>query len=223
MIVVVGSRHDTVAAALVSRWPGAALCSAEDLCSPGWRWSMPGATARRWIVAGQPVRDEDVSGVFLRRSAVYAEEMVSLHPADRGFAAAEAHGFLSCVLATSAARVVNPVRDGAFGEEAVRPECWAAAARRLGLPLAPQRVASAPIRRAALRRRDCVECAAGQAFGPADTALRAVAGELSQALGLVWAVIAFDRQRRLLGVSVAAAPGEGAQAALGRALAEGRP
>ena len=73
MIVVVGSRHDPVAADLIALWPQAALCSAEDLVSPGWVWRHGRPASRSWIVDAKPIRDEDVTGVFIRRSSVYAE------------------------------------------------------------------------------------------------------------------------------------------------------
>ena len=133
MIVVVGSRHDAVATDLVRSWPQAALCSAEDLVSPGWVWRHTQHEARTWIVDSKAVRDQDVTGVFIRRSAVYAEELMTDASRHRTFLAAEAQPFSPSSFATTSALVVNPVIDGAFGEEALRPERWTEVASQVGM------------------------------------------------------------------------------------------
>ena len=103
MIVVVGSRHDEVSRNLVDRW-SAALCSAEDLITQGWVWHV-GQGARRWIVDNESVADDSITCVFVRRSAVYADELVGIHPDDRTYLAAETQAFLGFILATTRARV----------------------------------------------------------------------------------------------------------------------
>src|SRR6185295_2809071 len=109
MIVVVGSRHDPVATDLVALWPDAALCSAEDLVHQGWVWRLAQPASRKWIVDSKLVPDGEVSGVFIRRGNVYPEELKATHPEDRDFLASENHAFLTFVLATTSALVVNPV------------------------------------------------------------------------------------------------------------------
>src|SRR5262245_66075685 len=109
MIVVVGSRHDSVATALVEAWPNAALCSAEDLTQLGWVWRPRSSRPSQWVIDSEIVADEDITGVFVRRSTVYPEEFLSTHPEDRSYLAAEAHAFLVFVLASTHAVVANPV------------------------------------------------------------------------------------------------------------------
>jgi len=222
MIVVVGSRHDPVAAELVSCWPNAALCSAEDLLLPGWVWRRSRPASWHWIIDARRVRDRDVSGVFLRRSAVYAQELTGIHPADRVFLAAEAHAFLSSVLAWTHARVVNPVVDGAFGEEALRPERVFDTASRLGIPLAPLRLSSETRRRTQAPTK-AIEVVAGEVFGDAPHRVLERARSLVQTLQLDWAVTLFDGRHRLLALTASRRPGAAAVGALGRMLAAGRP
>ena len=144
MIVVVGSEHDPVARALVSDWHGAALCSAGDMTTAGWSWSPTGTVDSRWVVGGRTVADTDVTGVFLRRAAFYAEEFAGTHPDDRAYVAAEAHAFLADVLASTCAVVCTPVGNGTFGDELLPPSRWMRAARAVGLDVAPVRVRSRP-------------------------------------------------------------------------------
>src|SRR5215212_2593616 len=135
MIVVVGSSHDSVATDLVALWPQAALCSAEDLVSPGWVWRQP--VSKTWIVDRKHISDDQVTGVFVRRASVYAEELLTTHPDDRAYLASEIHAFLVFVLASTSARVFNPINEGAFGEAALRPHHWTQLALQLGIPLRP--------------------------------------------------------------------------------------
>lgn len=221
MIVVVGSRHDSVATYLVASWPRAALCSAEDIVSPGWVWPHSQPASRTWIVNTKQVRDEEITGVFLRRSTVYAEELTTTHPADRAFLASEVHSFLTFVLATTSARVVNPVRAGAFGEEALRPEHWSAVASEVGISVRPLRVTSEPRRRTRYRTYE-VEVVGGEVFGDAPARVLEGARRLAGALGFAWGVLLFDARHRLITVTGARRPSDEAAAVLGRLLKAGR-
>lgn len=221
MIVVVGSRHDPVATGLVARWPPAALCSAEDLVSQGWVWRHDQSGARIWIVDGKPVCDDEISGVFIRRSTVYPEELNTIHPADRAYLASEAHAFLTFVLATTRARVVNPVRDGAFGEEALPPALWISAAAEAGIMTRPVRRTSEP-RRAPKYRSYEIDVVGERAFGEARPKIRAASARLARILGIAWGKLLFDTRDRLVLVSAAGTPSARAAAALGRLL-EGKP
>jgi len=222
MIVVLGSRHDPVAAALVASWPGAALCSAEDLTLPGWVWRSPARGAPRWVVGGSVIDDDEVSGVFVRRSTVYPEELLSTHRDDRAYLAAEAHAFLVFVLATTRARVANPVVDGNLGEESLRAERWGEAAHELGLPVAPLRVASD---RASPRpwRPVVVEAVGDEVFGAASARTRAGVQRLCARLGLTWASFVFDGRQQLRAVTASRPPGRDATRALGQLLARPGP
>ena len=219
MIVVVGSRHDSVATALAATWSDAAVCSAEDLVHPGWVWPL-GRGERRWVVDGAPVKDQEISGVFVRRSSVYADELAGIHPADRAFLASETQSLLTVVLATTRAIVVNPVADGAFGEATLRAERIAAVAAAAGIPLSPLRV-STEVRRRTRRHAHAVELVDGAVVGEPAPAIAAAAQSIARALALRWCVVAFDSRERLITVTSAPPPSETARAALGRLLSKG--
>lgn len=220
MIVVVGSRHDPVAAALVAGWRGAALSSAEDLVRPGWVWPADASATRTWVVEGNRVPDAEVTGVFLRRSAVYPEELTTTHPDDRRYLAAETHAFLGFVLATTSARVLNPVVDGAFGEEALRPERWMAAAAAAGFAVRPVHVRSEGRARRGPRSAWLVEVVGREIFGEGPPATRDRAGRLAETLGLGWGAFAFDGRDRLFAVTGSPGPSPAATEALGRLLGD---
>lgn len=218
MIVVVGSRHDSVAAALVDAWPHAALCSAEDLTQPGWAWRPDSALSPRWVVNSEVVADENITGVFVRRSTVYPEEFLSTHPDDRSYLAAEAHAFLVFVLAATRAVVANPVANGALGDEAIRPERWISAAGEAGLSVVPLRLTSSRLRPRRLHPI-VVEVVGDDAFGDAPARSKVAAVRLAHQLELLWATVVFDGRHRLLTITSDRAPGGEAVAALGRLLA----
>lgn len=216
MIVIVGSRHDAIAAALAEAW-GARVCTAEDLLAPGWSWEVPGGR-RTWIVGGAAVDDRDVTGVFVRRSTVHPQELPRVPPADRGYLAAELHGFLSLVLGTTAARVCNPVVDGAFGEEALRAARWLAAARACGIAVHPVRLRSDAEPRT-LPEAFTVEVVGDDCHGGGAAARdRSAALALASRLGLVWGSVAFDGRHRLLTVTARLPPSSSATRALGALL-----
>ena len=217
MIVVVGSSHDSVATDLVALWPQAALCSAEDLVSPGWVWRQGHPASRTWIVDKKKISDDQVTGVFVRRASVYAEELMTTHPDDRAYLASEIHAFLVFVLAGTSARVVNPINEGAFGEAALRPHRWIQLASQLGIPLRPLRVTSES-RRAIRYRTFNVEVVGDEVFGDAPARLHESARCLAQALEIDWGVFVFDGRKRLVTVTTARRPSDAAAVALGRLL-----
>lgn len=74
--------------------------------------------------------------------------------------------FLKFVLATTAARVINPVSDAGFGEEALRPHRWTAFASEVGVSIRPLRVSTEPVRRKRYRTSE-VEVVGQDVFGDA--------------------------------------------------------
>ena len=217
MIVVVGSRHDSVATDLVALWPNAALCSAEDLVHAGWVWHQAQPASRIWVVDSRPVSDDDVTGVFIRRATVYPQELRTIHPDDRNFLASECHAFLTFVLATTSARVVNPVNEGTFGEHALRPYRWTTAASKLGISVRPLRVTS-EARRPVRYRTFQVEVAGDEVIGDAPSRTLYATRVMAEALGINWGVFVFDARHRLVTVTTARRPSDAAAAALGRLL-----
>jgi len=220
VIVVVGSRHDPVAVELARRWPGAALCGAEDLMAPGWSWSADGE--RTWVVGGSTVADREVTGVFVRRTAVLPEELRTTHPEDRAYLAAEAQAMLVFVLATTGATVVNPVEGGLLGLDAFRPERWMPIATALGVPVTPLRLTSAaceqePPGPPSAAARETVEVVDGAACDGSPSA--GAAETVATALGLRWAVAVFDGEGGLAAMTAAPRPSPAAAARLGELLA----
>ena len=212
LIIVVGSRHDPVAVSLAASWPNAALLSAEDLTSEGWTWTGDGG-AQRWVVAGRTLDDSSVSGVFVRRSAVLPAELTHVHPDDRAYLAAETQAFLIAMLGSTAATVVNPVGDGAMGDELIRPEQWMVAAAAVGLSVRPL-----TLTRRALRSHEgnvhTVEVVGARAFGDTPDSLRRSAVELVGSLSLAWALCVFDSQGCFIALTTAATPSAAASEAL---------
>ena len=219
MIIVVGSRHDRDARDLVTCWPEARLLSAEDLTSAGWEWAV-GDGPRIWVVDGEQIDDPHVSGVFVRRSTVHPEELVHLHRDDRSYLAAECHAFLIAVLGTTRAKVVNPVGEGAMGDEALRPERWMPAAVDVGLT--PRSIAmSDATHPVPPTPAHIVEVAGDQPFGSGPGEIRTGSVELIATLDMTWGCCAFDEQRQLIGVTTSFPPSPDARAELGRLLAGG--
>jgi hypothetical protein len=173
----------------------------------------------RWVVAGRVIADDAVSGVFVRRSTVYPEELLSTHADDRAYLASEAHAFLVFVLATTRALVANPVVDGSLGEESLRAERWIEAADEIGLAVAPLRMASDRVSTRSWRPM-VVEAVGDEVFGAAPARTLAAAGCLRARLGLVWATFVFDGRQRLRSVTASRPPGPDATRALGRLLAQ---
>ena len=173
----------------------------------------------RWVVDGEVVGDDEISGVFVRRSAVYPEEFLSTHPDDRSYLAAEAHAFLVFVLAETRATVANPVADGALGDEAIRPERWISAAGDAGLSVAPLRLTESPPRRTPASTRLSSRWSATRPSGMGRHGRRLAALRIAHELDLLWATVVFDGRHRLLTVTSARPPGDDAVDALGRLLA----
>lgn len=223
MIVVLASRHDQVATDLVARWPSAALCSADDLTRRGWRWpAAANGNPATWVIGGEVVTDECITGVFVRRSTVYAEELTLTHPDDRAYLAAETQAFLAYVLSRTTARVVNPVDDGGtYGEAVLRPERWMQAAVDSGVAVAPVRVRSAGRQHVPVRTTS-FEVVNEQVIGNADSPLAADALEVCRGLSLCWAVVCFDKRGRLSALTTTPAPSPAAAAALARILTRRR-
>jgi len=218
MIVVLGSRHDPIASSLVDEWSDASLCSAEDITTAGWAWSPTGAVDPVWVVDGSTVADRDVDGVFLCRRAFYAEEFPTTNPDDRAYLAAESHAFMADVLTSTGAAVVQPVGDGTFGDELLRPDRWIAVAHSIGLPVAPMRLGSRvePYDASSLRPVEVVgdEVVENVVLGevPAETRARLV--DLASGLGVGWLTVALDESDRVHSLTSSAAPSHEARVAL---------
>lgn len=138
MIVVLASRLDPEAHALVAAWSaaGAVLLSAEDLCSPGWVFDPGDPLTGITVVAGQTVPVTALRAVLTRRPAVLAEELGLIAADDRAYVAAELNGFLVAWLSALPCRVVNRPTPRSLCGPAWSRVPWQAAAARAGLPWA---------------------------------------------------------------------------------------
>ena len=202
---------------MVEALPAAALCSAEDLTRPGWVWPLASPESPRWVVDGRPVPDEDVTGVFLRRTYVYPEEFITTHPDDREYLAAEATAFLIFVLSRTRATVVNAVADGALADDRLRPEQWMYAATDLGMAILPLRLKPEPSA-PRVTKPTTIEVVGGKTFGVAPVSRRRAAARLADVLGLLYAAFLFDGRGRLVTVSSMKPPCQAALGALSQLL-----
>ena len=132
----------------------------------------------------------------------------------------EAHAMLVYVLHRTGATVVNPVTDGgAFGEAALRPEHWmavaASARRRRGATGAAQHAG----RPRPATRDDTRRGRRHQHVGDVAATLVDAAVAVCAALGLEWAVLAFDDADRLTAITTRSRPSAAATARLAQLLA----
>jgi hypothetical protein len=146
MIAVLAGRYDAAAHRWASRWAsrGVALLTPEDLSQAGWRHSLDAPADGVAIVSGQPVCVAEISGVLVRLPCVYEQELTYIAPADRGYVAAEMTAFLLSWLTALPCPVLNRPTPTCLAGPFWRPEQWAYAAARAGIPVAPVRCRVAP-------------------------------------------------------------------------------
>jgi hypothetical protein len=135
MLVVLGSRLDPSARALVAHWSSAdaALLSAEDLCRPGWVHRPMAPLCGTAVVDGRRVPVGHIDAVLVRRPAVLAEELTSIHEDDRDYVAAEINAFLVAWLSGLDCAVVNRPSPRSLDGPGWSVHHWRAAAMRVGL------------------------------------------------------------------------------------------
>jgi hypothetical protein len=188
VIVVVASRFDTEAAGLVARWEpqGAALLSADDLSTEGWRWRLDRIPGSRAVVAGRRVFTRDIRGVLTRRPAVVAEELEQIRPADRTYVAAEMTAFLLAWLHGLECPVLNPPSAGNLAGPAWGQADWMRLATRLDIPVEPMtlRVPALKERSATGPESIMVTVIGQRCFGSDDPRLRRRARSLAKAAGV---------------------------------------
>jgi hypothetical protein len=183
------------------------------LTRPGWAWALKPSSVGRWVIEGETVDDPAVTGVLVRRSCVFPEELLTTHLDDREYLAAEATAFLTFVLAQTGARVVNPVNGGAMGEETIRIENWIPLARHLNLETAPLRMTPGLQHRAPDSAR-VVEVVGSETFGDAPPQLGDRLAALAKQLGLFFAKFVLDGNDHLIALSAAGHPSAAALPAL---------
>lgn len=163
MLVVVASRHDKAAKALVEGWAvhGASLLTSEDLSVAGWRhylscsdveWESLVTTGVRHqprqatldlhstaVVGGQRIAIEQITGVLTRLPCIFEPELLHIVPEDRAYVAAEMNAFLISWLSRLKCPVLNRPTPNYLLGPAWRPEQWIYAAAQIGIPVRPRK------------------------------------------------------------------------------------
>ena len=141
MIVVLASRYDELAQALVARWQPyhAALLTCDDLSVCGWRDFLGHSKTSTAVVGGREIAAEEISGVLTRVPSIFEQELLHILPADRAYVAAEMTAFLTSWLSRLTCPVLNRPTPTSLSGPYWRPEQWTAVATRLGIPVRPVR------------------------------------------------------------------------------------
>jgi hypothetical protein len=153
MLVVLASRHDAGARALVEEWASsdARLLTCEDLTTAGWFCHLADPSGDIAVIGGQRVPVECISAVLIRLGWVGEAELPHIDAPDRTYVAAELAAFLTFWLSELKSPVLNRPTAGSLNGPAWRPEQWNDAARRVGMTVAsePRRfvLGSAPQKR----------------------------------------------------------------------------
>lgn len=152
MLVVVASRHDKAAQALVANWSadGAMLLTPEDLSVVGWRHYVRGvdeageaentisSSSSSWaVVSGVSIALDQITGVLTRLPSIFEQELLHIIPEDRAYVAAEMNAFLISWLSSLKCPVLNRPTPTYLLGPAWRPEQWVYAAAQLGIPVRP--------------------------------------------------------------------------------------
>ncbi|MEH2071317.1 MAG: hypothetical protein V7K47_24700 [Nostoc sp.] len=155
MLVVVASRHDKAAQALVANWSayGASLLTPEDLSVVGWRHYVRGegdggdegenttssSSSSSAVVGGVMIALEQITGVLTRLPSIFEQELLHIIPEDRVYVAAEMNAFLISWLSSLKCPVLNRPTPTYLLGPAWRPEQWVYAAAQLGIRVRPVR------------------------------------------------------------------------------------
>ncbi|MEH1940126.1 MAG: hypothetical protein V7L01_07915 [Nostoc sp.] len=162
MLVVVASRHDKAAQALVANWAvyGASLLTPEDLSMIGWRHYLSSSDrgggeaggaggvggVGEAVVGGRVMSTtgcanalDRITGVLTRLPSIFEQELWHIVPEDRGYVATEMNAFLIAWLSSLKCPVLNRPTPTYLLGPAWRPEQWVYAAAQLGIPVRPVR------------------------------------------------------------------------------------
>src|SRR5262245_56509315 len=190
MLIVIASRHDATARALVAHWMAhdVVLLTCEDLSMIGWRHYLSAVEASTAIVGGREVPVGTITGVLTRLQYINEVELPHIVPADRDYVAAEMTAFLVSWLSRLDCPILNrPMPPCLIGPN-WRPAQWVYTAARLGMPVQTWH------RRAALSADASSELTAGSTatvtvvgdccFGPVAEPLMAQALSLARTAGV---------------------------------------
>lgn len=134
MLVVLASRYDPGADALVAGWGDqASVLTPRDLSARGWRDRRQGESGTA-IVDGRPVGVDEIDGVLTRLPCVAETELGHIDADDRDYVAAEMTAFLSAWLSDLSCPVLNRPTGEALMGPYWRTEKWVLTAAKLGIP-----------------------------------------------------------------------------------------
>ncbi|QMS86693.1 hypothetical protein HUN01_03570 [Nostoc edaphicum CCNP1411] len=163
MLVIVASRHDKAAEALVANWAAhghsVSLLTPEDLSVVGWRHylssidvgdrgeSTTSSTSfSSAVVGGVAISTtgcanalDQITGVLTRLPSIFEQELLHIVPDDRAYIATEMNAFLIAWLSSLKCPVLNRPTPTYLLGPAWRPEQWVYAAAQLGIPVRPVR------------------------------------------------------------------------------------
>ena len=134
MFLVLASRFDHQAIALVESWNGAWLLTPEDLSMPGWAYRFSRPDEAVFVLDGRRVEAAEISGVFTRIPHVMAHELAHIVATDRDYVAAEMQAFLLAWLTSLRCPVVNRPTPACLAGPSWGPERWIHEAVKLGIP-----------------------------------------------------------------------------------------
>lgn len=197
MIVVVASAYDVRARNIVAHWGNhcATMLTAEDLCLPGWRLSVPLSPPLTAVIGGRTVPAEQIRGILTLRPCVFPEELKSIQSVHRKYVAAELNAFFLAWLTAQSCPVLNRPTACCLSGPNWRPEQWARAAAQLGIPAQTRRYV--PDENAVPMAEESLEViAVGEhCFGCEDSILRDRTLGLAKAAGMELLSVRFSADR----------------------------
>jgi hypothetical protein len=198
MLIVVGGARDAQIDRLIQRLgrDRAVRMDVRDLSAAGWRLESDRRGDGVVVAGGQALPASQVSGVLVRRLAVYPQELAHVHEEDRAYVAAELTALLMWWLTVLEVPVLNrPARGvlcGPFG----RPEPWLALGAQLGLAVVSE-TRTRDLRPAPAAPRWTVSVVGDAAIGAAPRGVIADARRLARGAGATVLQAAFDDEGRL--------------------------
>ena len=198
MLIVVGGARDAQIDRLIRRLgPDRAVrMDVTDLSATGWRLGTDDRGDGVVVAGGRPLPVAQVSGVLVRRLAIYPQELTHVHEDDRAYVAAELTAMLMWWLTVLEVPVLNrPARGvlcGPFG----RPEPWLALGAQLSLAVVSE-IRTRDLRPAPAPPHWTVSLVGDAAIGAAPRNVIAAARRLARGAGATVLQAGFDAEGRL--------------------------
>jgi hypothetical protein len=198
MLLVLASRYDEAARALVQQWSahGAALLTPDSLSTEGWRYGDVPPEDFQVMVEGMPLRTAHIRGVLVRMPCVPQDELRRIRPDERAYVATEMTAFLLAWLSCLSCPVLNRPTPGCLAGPGWRPEQWLHVAARTGVPVVPVRrctdtPGSYELPAEASRPHTSVSVVGEQCLGPVTPLMEDYALRLARAAGVELLAVQF--------------------------------